>query len=243
MGFNNKGVDYAAEQLRRRKKGIIIGGNIGKNTDTPNADAVQDYAVCFDKLYDVVDYFVINVSCPNIAGMEKLQDIGSLRLILGRIMDLRRQKDPYKPVFLKISPDLTFRYLDEVLALGNEVGLDGIIATNTTTSREGLSGNPDQISKTGPGGMSGKPLTKRTAEIISYICNHSVHKMPVIGVGGILSVEDALLMIRAGASLLQVYTGFIYEGPFLVRKINRALSVYYDSRINGMVSGSSGSLN
>jgi dihydroorotate dehydrogenase len=241
MGFNNKGVDYAVQQLKKRKKGLIIGGNIGKNTDTPNGDAANDYAVCFSKLYDVVDYFTINVSCPNIAGMEKLQDIRSLREILGRIMDLRRQQALYKPVFLKISPDLTFSYIDEVLALGYEIGLDGIIATNTTTSREGLAENPDQIKKIGPGGMSGKPLTKRTAEIISYICKQSSCRMPVIGVGGILSVEDALCMVRSGAVLLQVYTGFVYEGPFLVRKINRALTKHFNSRMNGTISDASGS--
>jgi dihydroorotate dehydrogenase len=241
MGFNNKGVDHALHQLKKPRNGLLVGGNIGKNTLTPNASASDDYAFCFEKLYDVVDYFAINVSCPNIEGMEKLQDIDALRRILGRIMEIRRQKATYRPVFLKISPDLTFRYIDEVLALGKELGLDGIIATNTTTSREGLSEDPDKLLKTGSGGLSGRPLAKRSLDIVRYICNHSGDRIPVIAVGGILSIEDALDMIRAGASMLQVYTGLIYEGPFLVRKINRALAKYYDTAEKNSQTDKSGS--
>ncbi len=179
---------------------------------------------CFEGLYDSVDYFAINVSCPNIAGMEKLQDQDSLREILLSVMKIRSQKSVNKPVFLKISPDLTFRQIDEVIALCGEVGLDGIIATNTTTDRNCLSEKADHY---GPGGLSGKPLANRSVEIVSYICKQSGGTIPVIGVGGIMNKSDATAMIRAGAKLLQVYTGFIYEGPFLVRDINIALKEYF----------------
>jgi len=231
MGFNNKGVDYAVSRLKNRDNSIIIGGNIGKNTATPNPEAAYDYAVCFERLYESVDYFSINVSCPNIAGMEQLQDIGSLREILTKILHIRNQKSIFRPVFLKISPDLSFRYIDQVLDLCREVRLDGIIAANTTTSRKDLNESPESIHNIGPGGLSGKPLTNRTVEMISYICKQSANSLPVIAVGGILNSADALNMIMAGASLLQVYTGFIYEGPFLVRKINKALINYYNSRV------------
>jgi dihydroorotate dehydrogenase len=226
MGFNNKGLEHAISQLRKRKSGLIIGGNIGKNTATPNENAAADYAVCFDGLYDYVDYFAINVSCPNIAGMEKLQDQDSLKEILLAVMKIRAGKPVNKPVFLKISPDLTYSQIDEVIQLYSEVGLDGIIATNTTTDRKCLSEKSDDF---GPGGLSGKPLARRSVEIISYICKQSGGVIPVIGVGGIMNKDDAMAMIRAGARLLQVYTGFIYEGPFLVRDINIALKEYFQA--------------
>jgi dihydroorotate dehydrogenase len=226
MGFNNKGLEHAVSQLKNRNRKVIIGGNIGKNTATANENAAADYAACFDGLYDSVDYFAINVSCPNIAGMEKLQDQDSLREILLSVMKIRAQKPVNKPVFLKISPDLTFSQIDEVISLYNEVGLDGIIATNTTTDRKCLAENADHY---GNGGLSGKPLASRSVEIVSYICKQSDGMIPVIGVGGIMSKDDALSMIRAGARLLQVYTGFIYEGPFLVRDINRALEEYFQA--------------
>jgi dihydroorotate dehydrogenase len=226
MGFNNKGLEHAVIRLKNRDSRVIIGGNIGKNTATTNENAAADYAACFEGLYDAVDYFAINVSCPNIAGMEKLQDKDSLREILLSVMKIRAQKQVSKPVFLKISPDLTFRQIDEVIALYAEVGLDGLIATNTTTDRNCLSEKADHL---GPGGLSGKPLTARSVEIISYICKQSDGAIPVIGVGGIMNRDDAVAMIRAGARLLQVYTGFIYEGPFLVRDINIALKEYFQA--------------
>jgi dihydroorotate dehydrogenase len=226
MGFNNKGVEEAVKRLKGRYKRVIIGGNIGKNTLTPNENAAQDYAACFDALFDHVDYFTINVSCPNIAGMEKLQDHNSLRAIVDAVMTERRKKSAYKPVFLKISPDLTFSQIDEVISMYAEVGLDGIIATNTTTDRNCLSSPAEMVSIYGPGGLSGKPLFKRSLEIISYICKQSSGSIPVIGVGGIMNEDDAIDMIRAGARLLQIYTGFIYEGPFIVRKINKALKEF-----------------
>jgi dihydroorotate dehydrogenase len=226
MGFNNKGLENAVDSLKNRNSQVIIGGNIGKNTATTNENAAADYATCFEGLYDSVDYFAINVSCPNIAGMEKLQDQDSLREILLSVMKIRSQKSANKPVFLKISPDLTFRQIDEVIELYAEVGLDGIIATNTTTDRNCLTEKADYY---GPGGLSGKPLTTRSSEIVSYICKQSDGTIPVIGVGGIMNKEDAIAMIRAGARLLQVYTGFIYEGPFLVRDINIALKEYFQA--------------
>jgi dihydroorotate dehydrogenase len=228
MGFNNKGLDQAIGRLRKRTGGVIIGGNIGKNTSTANENSAADYAACFAGLYDSVDYFAINVSCPNIAGMEKLQNTDSLREILRAVMQIRAAKSISKPVFLKISPDLTYSQVDEVIALYAEVGLDGIIATNTTTDRNCLS-NTEQVDCYGSGGLSGKPLTNRSIEIVSYICKQSGGSIPVIGVGGIMNKNDAIAMIRAGARLLQVYTGFIYEGPFLVRDINIALKEYFQA--------------
>ncbi len=227
MGFNNKGVEHAVGRLQKRNSHVIIGGNIGKNTGTPNESAAEDYAACFNALYDHVDYLAVNVSCPNIKGLEKLQDKESLRKILERIMTDRSNRIVRKPVFLKISPDLSFVQLDEIISLYHEVGLDGIIATNTTTIRNGLLTPRDTITAIGSGGLSGAPLKKRSLEMIRYICKQSGNSIPVIGVGGIMNPGDALEMINAGASLVQVYSGFIYEGPFLVRKINRALAKHF----------------
>jgi dihydroorotate dehydrogenase len=226
MGFNNKGVEYAAEKLKKRKTSVVIGGNIGKNTCTPNENAPDDYVACFNTLYDEVDYLAVNVSCPNIAGLEKLQDEESLREILCRIMDERDKRTIRKPIFLKISPDLTFQQIDRIIALYREVHLDGIIATNTTKKREGLTAGEDSIAAIGQGGLSGAPLKNRSMEVISYICKQTGKAIPLIGVGGIITPEDAVDMIKAGASLVQVYTGFIYEGPFLVKRINKAIEKY-----------------
>jgi dihydroorotate dehydrogenase len=228
MGFNNKGADYAAGQLKKKKKPdlMIVGGNIGKNTNTLNESAPNDYLRCFHSLYDCVDYLAINVSCPNIKDMRKLQDQDALREILDVITKARKEKEVYKPVFLKISPDLTFRQIDETLVLCKEAGLDGIIATNTSTDRNCLNADGDTISRLGTGGLSGLPLKHRTLDIIRYICKQSSNSIPVIGVGGIIKAEDAVDMIKAGASLVQVYTGFIYDGPFLVRRSNKAIAEY-----------------
>ena len=223
MGFNNKGVDYACMQLRKNKKDIIIGGNIGKNTVTPNDLAHLDYALCFEKLYDLVDYFTVNISCPNITGMEKLQDQESIRKILKEIMKIRNQKPVLKPVFLKISPDLTFSRIDDIIAVYREMKLDGLIATNTTTTRKGLTITEDKIASIGNGGLSGKPLKDKVKEIIVYICKQSNNEIPVIASGGIMSEKDALEMIESGAKLVQVYTGFIYAGPLIVKRIERLI--------------------
>lgn len=224
MGFNNHGAEAAATKLaRRRPKGLILGGNIGKNTLTPNKKAVDDYEAVFHAIYDGVDYFVVNVSCPNISDLRKLQDQDSLEQILGRIMELRSKRDIQKPVLLKISPDLNKRQLDETLEIVKRLKLDGIVATNTTVSREGLKTSPEKIQAIGKGGMSGAPITARSLEVVRYIHQKSEGKLPIIAVGGIMSVQDALNMLDAGAGLIQLYTGFIYEGPALARRINRAL--------------------
>jgi len=225
MGFNNKGVHYAVGQLKKRKpnQNLIIGGNIGKNTDTLNENAVSDYLYCFNVLYDYVDYLVINVSCPNISGLKELQEIDSLSMIMEKIIEERKTRSVKKPVFLKISPDSSFEYIDKVLDLCNRVNIDGIIATNTTTKRNNLTYSQETITSIGNGGLSGKPLKDRSTEIIRYISQKTDNKLPVIGVGGIHSVEDALEKIRAGAWLIQIYTGFIYSGPSIAYKINKAI--------------------
>jgi dihydroorotate dehydrogenase len=226
MGFNNKGVDYAARQLLNRNKSVIIGGNIGKNTATPNEKAADDYTRCFEMLYDAADYFVLNVSCPNIKDLDKLQDYESLKEILEQVLKVRAAKPVRKPVFLKISPDISFGQVDDILALYQVTGLDGIVATNTTNQRSDLKTNKNRINQIGSGGLSGYPLKNRTLEMISYICKQSNNRIPVIGVGGIISAVDAVDMIKAGASLVQVYTGFIYDGPLIVRRINKAIKKY-----------------
>jgi dihydroorotate dehydrogenase len=224
MGFNNKGVDHVVEKLKNRPENLIIGGNIGKNTATLNEAATADYSLCFEKLYEYVDYFVVNVSCPNIQGLEKLQDQDSLREILKAVTTIRSQKTVRKPVFLKISPDLSREHLDESITLCLESGLDGMIATNTTKGRNGLTTDPQKIASLGNGGLSGRPLTHDTAKTVSYICKQSQGRIPVIASGGIMSINDALEVLDAGAVMLQLYTGFIYEGPFIVCKINRAIA-------------------
>ena len=224
MGFNNHGAEAAASRLaHKRPKGLILGGNIGKNTQTPNERAVDDYEAVFEAIYDGVDYFVVNVSCPNISDLRKLQDQDSLELILGRIMELRGKREKKKPVLLKISPDLNEKQLDETLEIVKRLKLDGIVATNTTISRDGLKIPPEQIRAIGNGGMSGAPLTARSLEVVKYVHQKSEGKLPIIAVGGIMSVADALNMLDAGASLIQLYTGFIYEGPGLAKRINRAI--------------------
>lgn len=223
MGFNNKGVDYAVNQLKNTKHNVIIGGNIGKNTATQNENAINDYVICFEQLYNDVDYFVVNLSCPNIKDLRKLQDKDSTILILNKLIELRKTKSAYKPILLKISPDLTNNQLDDVIETFNITGIDGIVATNTTISRDGLKTEKQRIEEIANGGLSGKPLRHRSTEIIKYLTDKSNGKIPIIGVGGIMSVDDALEKLEAGASLIQLYTGFIYEGPAFVKKINKAL--------------------
>ncbi len=224
MGFNNHGAEAAAMKLsRKRPKGLILGGNIGKNTLTPNEHAVHDYEAVFKAIYEGVDYFVVNVSCPNITDLHKLQDQDSLELILGRILELRNQMDIRKPVLLKISPDLNEKQLDETIDLIFKLKLDGVVATNTTISREGLQTAPRRIETIGNGGMSGAPITSRSLEVVKYIHEKTGGKLPIIAVGGIMSVADAMNMLAAGATLIQLYTGFIYEGPGLAKRINRKI--------------------
>ncbi len=222
MGFNNKGVDFAVSKLKKKHK-VIIGGNIGKNTATSNENALDDYVYCFKKLYDYVDYFVVNLSCPNIKDLRKLQDKDSTINILNSLTEIRRSKENYKPILLKISPDLSNDQLDDVVETFNITGIDGVVATNTTVSREGLITDKKRINEIANGGLSGKPLTNRSTEIIRYIHKKSEGNIPIIGVGGIMSVQDALDKLEAGASLIQLYTGFIYEGPGFVKRINKAI--------------------
>ncbi len=223
MGFNNKGVDFAVEKLRNKKHKVIIGGNIGKNTATANNDALNDYVVCFEKLYDHADYFVVNLSCPNIKDLRKLQDKDSTINILNKLTEIRAEKSLRKPILLKISPDLTNDQLDDVIETFKITDIDGIVATNTTVSRDNLLTDTKRVEEIANGGLSGKPLTKRSTEIIKYLTDKSNGTIPIIGVGGIMTVQDAIDKLDAGATLIQVYTGFIYEGPGFVKQINKTL--------------------
>ncbi len=226
MGFNNDGVEKIASRLKRRYAPILIGGNIGKNKSTPNEEAINDYLVCLDGLYAHVDYFVINVSSPNTSGLRELQDREPLKRILSGVKEAMSAKKKYKPILVKIAPDLSDFQLDDVVDIVRETGIDGIIATNTTISRDNLSTDEAVIADIGNGGLSGKPLEKRSTEVIRYIHRKTEGKIPIIGVGGIHSAEDALEKIQAGASLVQVYTGFVYEGPKLIKEINQKLIVH-----------------
>ena len=222
MGFNNQGVDVAADRLKRiNKKGLIIGGNIGKNKNTPNAEAVNDYIKCFDRLFDVVDYFVVNVSSPNTPGLRELQEKEPLKNILNTLQQRNRKNDISRPILLKIAPDLSDSQLDDIIEIVTETKIAGVIATNTTLSRDGLSASENL--KNESGGLSGKPLSKRSTEVISYLSRQSDKSFVIIGVGGIHSPEDALEKIKAGASLIQIYTGFVYEGPGLIKRILKRL--------------------
>ena len=228
MGFNNLGVENAVKNLKKANPDLIIGGNLGKNTLTPNDKAASDYLKLFRSLYEYVDYFVINVSCPNIANLRDLQDNG-LKEILNTLTEFRRGQSSYRPIMLKISPDLTNEQIDNMIATMIECKIDGIVATNTTTSREGLSASPAQIERIGNGGLSGAPLTKRSLEIVKYIHTKTEGRFPIIGVGGIMTVDDALAMLDAGACLIQVYSGFIYNGPAFVKKICKAILNRYEN--------------
>ncbi|QMU27972.1 quinone-dependent dihydroorotate dehydrogenase [Adhaeribacter radiodurans] len=223
MGFNNRGVEVAAHRLRNRRGNIIIGGNIGKNKVTPNEQALKDYLYCFDALYEVVDYFVVNVSSPNTPDLRALQDKEPLQHLLSELQNRNQSKLKAKPLLLKIAPDLNQNQLDDIIQIAVDTQLSGIIATNTTISRDNLLTNQAQVLAMGAGGLSGKPLTQRSTEIIRYLRQHLPPAIRLIGVGGIMTAEDALEKLDAGADLIQLYTGFIYEGPGLVRQINQAL--------------------
>ncbi len=219
MGFNNKGLKVIVDNLKKRKSDVIIGANIGKNSDTPNEKAVEDYMLLFNELHDYVDYFTVNVSCPNVTDMNKLQDRDSLLELLAALQKINKEKIKPKPVLLKISPDLTRPQLDDTLDIVKQTGIDGIVAVNTTASRKNLTSPPGKILESGNGGLSGLPLKDRATEMIRYIREKTGGKLPVIGVGGIMSREDMQEKLNAGASLVQVFTGLVYEGPGLVKKL------------------------
>jgi dihydroorotate dehydrogenase len=223
MGFNNHGVDEAVEKLRTRKSNVIVGGNIGKNKVTPNEQASEDYKKCFEALYPYVDYFVVNVSSPNTPNLRELQEKEPLKKLLSEVKALSLAKEKPKPVLLKIAPDLNSEQLNDVVEILKETNTDGVIATNTTISREGLISDTQKVAAIGAGGLSGKPLTTRATEVISYLRKKLGPDFPIIGVGGIMSAQDAVDKLNAGADLVQIYTGFIYEGPALIKSINKAL--------------------
>ena len=224
FGINNKGVKNAVEHLKKVRPQVIVAANISKNTSSINEDAAKDYETSFALLYDFVDMFVVNVSCPNVVGLTALQDISFLSDIVDRLLDLRMYYDEYRPILLKVSPDLSHEQLDEIVEYCLRSGIDGIVAGNTTRSREGLpSLTPEKIEAIGNGGLSGAPLHKKNLELVKYIHTISEGKLPIIGVGGIMSGEQAQDMINAGASLVEIYSGFIFEGPALVKKIIKHL--------------------
>ena len=235
MGFNNDGAEVIAERLKKWKEGragdgwkMIIGGNIGKNKITPNEEAWKDYEICFRSLYEVVDYFVVNVSSPNTPGLRQLQEKDALHKILTNLQRVNEELSgplgiPPRPLLLKIAPDLSRQQLDDVVALALEIGLDGLVATNTTISREGLVTSVGRLEAIGAGGLSGAPLRERATEVVRYLSEKTAGRMTVIASGGIFTAADAREKIKAGAGLVQVWTGFIYEGPFIVMRMCRGL--------------------
>lgn len=226
MGFNNEGSLKAAELLSKRKSKVIVGGNIGKNKITENDDAVYDYLKAFNDLYPYVDYFVVNVSSPNTPGLRDLQEKEPLLYILKVLKRENGRKSKPKPILLKIAPDLTDSQLDDIIAIMKESKIAGIIATNTTISRENLTTDKQEVEAIGAGGLSGKPLKDRSTEVIRYLHQNSKGAFPIIGVGGIYSAADAIEKLEAGASLIQIYSGFIYEGPGLVKEICKGIVDY-----------------
>ena len=224
MGFNNDGASDAARRLSGRKERIIIGGNIGKNKDTPNENAGDDYEKSFLALYDQVDYFVVNVSSPNTPGLRALQDKEPLTQLLNKLQTLNKDKGGSKPILLKIAPDLTNEQLDDIIDIITTTRLHGIVATNTTINRQNLATPESEVTTIGAGGLSGAPLRARATEVIKYIHTQSKGNIPIIASGGIFTAADALEKLNAGASLIQVYTGFIYEGPAITKKICKGIT-------------------
>ncbi len=223
MGFNNEGLEAAIVELKKNKGKLIIGGNIGKNTDTNPDNYTKDYVNCFNGLHPYVDYFVLNVSCPNVSSHAKLNDKEYLLELISAVQNANRAFDIQKPIVLKIAPDLNTVQLDEIIALITETNLDGVIASNTSTDRIGLKASDSRLDEIGNGGLSGQPIKDKSTRVIKYLSEKSNKSFPIIGVGGIHSASDALEKIEAGADLVQIYTGFIYEGPRLIRNINKML--------------------
>lgn len=227
MGFNNGGVDEAISRLRNRKSKVIIGGNIGKNKVTPNEDAESDYLYCLEKLHPYVDYFVVNVSSPNTPNLRELQEKEPLKKLLLSVKKANNAKSSPKPILLKIAPDLTNGQLDDIVEIVQETKIDGVIATNTTIDRSKLKTDAKEIENIGAGGVSGKVLKDCSTAVIKYLADKSNKSFPIIGVGGIFTAQDAIEKLEAGASLVQVYTGMIYEGPGIVKEIKKGLTRYY----------------
>ncbi len=223
MGFNNEGLATAIEQLKKNKGKIIIGGNIGKNTNTAPENYTEDYVECFKGLHPYVDYFVLNVSCPNVGSHAKLDDVEYLKELITEVQQLNNKEVKQKPILLKIAPDLNNQQLDEIIELVGETKIDGVIASNTSVNREGLKASEERLKEIGNGGLSGQPIKDRSTLVIKYLTDNSNKAFPIIGVGGIHSEKDALDKLNAGADLVQIYTGFIYEGPSLVKRINKAI--------------------
>ncbi|HNR27119.1 MAG TPA: quinone-dependent dihydroorotate dehydrogenase [Bacteroidales bacterium] len=224
MGINNPGVKQIVRNIQQNKPRVIIGGNITKNTSTPNDQAYKDLEKAFAQMYDYVDYFVVNVSCPNVKDLRSLQTVDNLTGITRHLTEIRRYSDVYRPILLKVSPDLSTDVLDQVIELILLSGLDGVVACNTTVSREGLMTGKEKLDAIGEGGLSGAPLKEKVLSVIRYIHEKTEGNLPIIGVGGIMTPQDAKDMLDAGASLVQVYTGFIYEGPCFARKILKYIS-------------------
>jgi len=223
MGFNNHGVKAVGDRLRQRTTNMIVGGNIGKNKVTPNAEAWRDYEICFKELYNCVDYFVVNVSSPNTPGLRELQEKSSLLKIFSQLQNANQGQLRPKPILLKIAPDLTIGQVDDIIDISEQVSLSGLVATNTTIDRGGLNTHKNEVDKIGAGGLSGKPLRKRSAEIVQYINRQTGGRLPIIASGGIFTGEDANQSLDAGAQLVQVWTGFVYEGPMIVNNICKYL--------------------
>lgn len=223
MGFNNEGVEEAVKQLKNNKGKVLIGGNIGKNTATMPDNYTEDYVACFKELHPYVDYFVLNVSCPNVSSHAKLTDKDYLFELISRVQVENRTFEKQKPILLKIAPDLNIAQLDEIIELIAETKIDGVIASNTSINRNGLKASNKTLEDIGNGGLSGKPIRDRSTKVIKYLSEKSNKAFPIIGVGGIHSAKDALDKLDAGADLVQIYTGFIYEGPSLIKKINKAI--------------------
>ncbi|WP_370408892.1 quinone-dependent dihydroorotate dehydrogenase [Tenacibaculum dicentrarchi] len=223
MGFNNEGLEVAIEQLKKNKGKIIIGGNIGKNTDTTPENYTEDYVTCFKGLHPYVDYFVLNVSCPNVGSHAKLDDVSYLKELITEVQVLNNKEVKQKPILLKIAPDLNNQQLDEIIELVAQTKIDGVIASNTSVNRANLKASKERLTEIGNGGVSGQPVKDRSTKVIKYLADNSNKSFPIIGVGGIHSEKDALEKIDAGASLVQIYTGFIYQGPSLVKRINKAI--------------------
>lgn len=229
MGFNNGGVEAAVERLKRTKAKVLIGGNIGKNKDTPNDQAIEDYLKCLEALHPHVDYFVVNVSSPNTPNLRDLQEKEPLKKLLAAVKEANAKKDKSRPILLKIAPDLTDGQLDDIVEIVEDTGVDGVIATNTTIDYDVVQKERDAVRAIGSGGVSGKPLRARSTEVIRYLSRKSGKRFPIIGVGGIFTAEDAIEKLEAGASLVQVYSGMIYEGPAMVKNIKKGIARYYKS--------------